>query len=64
MFFLVVLFFQAAERLGNEQLMEKMQDLEDSTARVSTGVPVVLEDCGFGFRTYEISGVFCCVDNE
>lgn len=33
---------QAAERLEHEQLMEKIQDLERSTGRVSVGVPVVM----------------------
>lgn len=40
-FLLLLLFFyialQTIERLGNEQMVEKLQDLEDSTARVSNG---------------------------
>ena len=41
-FFLILLIIsQTVERLENEELMAKMQELENSTARVSTGVPVV-----------------------
>lgn len=37
------LTFQTKERLANEDLMQRIQDMEQSTARVSIGIVAILK---------------------